>query len=525
MLFENDEIVAVDKPYGLDSHTNESKAGQAEFVRPGLIELYEKQLGIPLHIVHRLDRTTTGVIVFAKTLEAAKTYQGYFRARETKKTYSFLTAAASKMDQGSCEKPILRNGDELAASTSFHVGERASGVELWTAFPKTGRNHQIRIHAAAVGLPLLGDKKYGGAPFPFICLHHRRIEFPNGVLIESLPPAYFRDLALLKNLDLAKALHEIDKRERLFSRRSVGQVPFNLQTQCLRLIHRASGEEKTLSLDQFGPQLVMSWYPSNWGEAERVTYEQLANILEKPILVRMMSKKAPEAVGREISFAGQEGVRSWISQEGMLKHELRTDAGQAVGLFLDQRLQRKWVLESSVGKTVLNLFAYTCGFSVAAGLGGAIGVTSVDSNKNMLNWGRRNFELNGLDPAAATFLCRDALTYLDQAKSKSQKFDLIICDPPAFSRGDTGLFKIENELEDLIKGCLEILSERGRLLFSTNADALFVDDIRKAILQIQKDLKIKNLEITSLQPSLDFQAPDEKPSLKSLLIERSPDAN
>ncbi|MEK7358571.1 MAG: pseudouridine synthase, partial [Bdellovibrionota bacterium] len=86
VLFENDEIVAVDKPYGISSHTNESKAGNEDSIQHGLIELYERHLGKKLHIIHRLDRTTTGVIVFAKTLEAATKFQSYFRARETEKT-------------------------------------------------------------------------------------------------------------------------------------------------------------------------------------------------------------------------------------------------------------------------------------------------------------------------------------------------------------------------------------------------------------------------------------------------------
>ncbi|RYZ82895.1 MAG: hypothetical protein EOP06_20935, partial [Proteobacteria bacterium] len=74
ILFENEEIIAVDKPYGISAHTNESKAEHGQFVQDALIEIYEKQLEIPLHIVHRLDQTTTGVMIFAKSSEAAKVY-------------------------------------------------------------------------------------------------------------------------------------------------------------------------------------------------------------------------------------------------------------------------------------------------------------------------------------------------------------------------------------------------------------------------------------------------------------------
>ena len=507
VLFENDEIIAVDKPYGLDTHTNEAKDGQADFIQPGLIELFEKQRG-PLHVVHRLDRTTSGVIVFAKTLEAAKKYQGFFRARETKKTYLFITASdlktANRSHTGAsltCDAPIIRNGSALEASTDFKRLAVTDDFALWVATPHAGRNHQIRIHAGTLGLPLLGDEKYGGEKFPFICLHNRRIEFPNGVVIESNPPVWFENLELLKDERYIKALFEIDRRNRLFAN----------SARCLRWVHpKTNGLD--YALDLFDSHVVLSWYGERWSETDEKMFERLAESVGRKLLVKFMAPKL-KASAESVPLATR-----WTVLEGEIKHQLRMDSGQAPGLFLDQRLQREWVRENSKGKTVLNLFSYTGGFSVAAVMGGATAVASVDSNKSMLNWARENFALNGLDADAHTFLCRDVVTFLDQAVSKAVKFDIVVCDAPSFSRSEKGLFKIEVELENLIKKSVELLAPGGELLFSLNAESIFVDDVRRTVLKIKKDLKLSKLEISSVQPSLDFELPGEAPGLKSFLI-------
>ena len=515
VIFENDDIVAVDKPYGFDTHTNEAKAGQADFIQPGLIELYEKQRAEKLYIVHRLDRTTTGVIVFARSEMAAKVYQGFFRARETKKTYEFVTASKSKTSTASSREPILRNGIDLEASTDFVRRSQSGGFELWEATPHTGRNHQIRIHAAAAGLSLLGDDKYGGAEFPFICLHNRRIEFPNGIIIESKSPRYFDDLSFLNDVPLARALVEIEKRERIFQLKGADEKRIKSEPASLRLIHTAKqSSDRGLSLDQFGERLVLSWYKDQWSTSDRQTYQRLSEILKISIVVRFL--KEP----REPEFLGSDGASKdkWIANESGQKHEIRFNG---LGLFLDQRVQRQWVKENTKDKSVLNLFSYTCGFGVAAALGGASSVTSVDLNKNVLNWGRENFALNdidGINQGKLVFLCREAIQFLEQAKAKKQTFDLIVCDPPNFGRHDKQIFKIEVEIDRLLGLSIERLNPQGQLLFSTSSDKLFIADIRRKFEFLQKELKLKTLDLASVQPSLDFEAPGETPGLKSFLI-------
>ncbi len=519
VLFEDEEILAIDKPYGLNSHTNESKADLGEYAQDGLIEIFEKKLNRRLYIIHRLDQTTTGVIIFGKTPEAAKKYAEFFFQRLVKKTYWFITAQNSKKNQYLIDQVIVHKGKDLEATTELNLLKKSSGYELWQARPLTGRNHQIRIHAKAAGLSILGDPKYEGKEFPFVCLHNHLIQFPNGIAIKSAPPHYFENLQLLENQILSKSLFEFERRKRLFSRS-------DLTDQCFRIVHKKNDSNNiSFSLDQFGRRLIFSCYEQKWSEALQKTSSYIAQWLNMPMTVRMMHNRGKDPLHKSqflISPTVDDVVEppdvEWLAKENKTIYQIRSDSGQSFGLFLDQRLQRNWVLNQAKDKTVLNLFSYTCGFSVAAALGGAKEVTSVDTSKNVLNWGRKNFKINDLDDQKYTFLCRDSLVFLDQAVHKKIKYDLVICDPPSFSRGEKGVFKIESSLELLITQCLKVLKENGDLLFSTNFEGFFVDDIRRTILKVQKTLGLQHLQINCIQPALDFELPSEKSILKSFLI-------
>jgi 23S rRNA (cytosine1962-C5)-methyltransferase len=118
---------------------------------------------------------------------------------------------------------------------------------------------------------------------------------------------------------------------------------------------------------------------------------------------------------------------------------------------------------------LLNTFAYTCGFSVAAARAGAR-TTSLDLSKKYLEWGRRNFALNGLEPAGHDFIYGDAFDWMRRLARKGRIFDAIVLDPPTFSQSkETGAFRVEKNFGDLVAAALPILKPSGILLASTNA--------------------------------------------------------
>ncbi len=137
------------------------------------------------------------------------------------------------------------------------------------------------------------------------------------------------------------------------------------------------------------------------------------------------------------------------------------------GLFLDHRPLRQMVFKESSGKKVLNLFSYTGSISVAAALGGARQVTSVDMSATYQDWARKNFEANNVVLTDHIFVTDSAMVYLEKASSR---FDLIILDPPTFSNSKKMEedFEVEKDQVFLIKHCMRLLSPTGVLYFSNN---------------------------------------------------------
>lgn len=138
------------------------------------------------------------------------------------------------------------------------------------------------------------------------------------------------------------------------------------------------------------------------------------------------------------------------------------------GLFLDHRPSRYNVFKMSPSKRVLNLFCYTGSVSVAAALGGAT-VTSVDMSKTYLEWAKRNFSINNIDPEKHQFLQADVLQFLKDSPQKPL-YDIIFLDPPTFSNSKRmkDVLDTQHDHAWIIEKCLNLLSENGLLLFSTN---------------------------------------------------------
>jgi 23S rRNA (cytosine1962-C5)-methyltransferase len=133
----------------------------------------------------------------------------------------------------------------------------------------------------------------------------------------------------------------------------------------------------------------------------------------------------------------------------------------------------------------LNCFAYTCGFSVCAAKAGAR-TTSLDLSKKYLEWGKRNFTRNGLDPAAHDFIFGDTFDWLRRLAKKGRAFDVIVLDPPTFSQSkEHGTFRAEKDFGKLVTAALPVLKPGGILFASTNAAEFspeeFLADIETAV--------------------------------------------
>jgi 23S rRNA pseudouridine1911/1915/1917 synthase len=170
ILHEDEDVIAIDKPAGLPMHTT------AKFWKNTLAALLrERYPDEPVQMAHRIDRETSGVLLLARTREAASFLTLAFARRQVSKTYLALVKGAPP-DEGVIDQPLglldtksrvmmgaRPAGRGLPAVTRFRVVRRFAAHALVEASPETGRQHQIRVHLAGLGHPLVGDKLYGAS--------------------------------------------------------------------------------------------------------------------------------------------------------------------------------------------------------------------------------------------------------------------------------------------------------------------------------------------------------------------------
>ncbi len=166
-----------------------------------------------------------------------------------------------------------------------------------------------------------------------------------------------------------------------------------------------------------------------------------------------------------------EALDQCLVTENGLRFKLDLGRKQNTGLFLDMRYGRRWVQQQAQAKRVLNLFAYTCGFSVAAVAGGAEWVLNLDMAKAALSRGRDNHRLNGHDLSRVGFLGHDLFKSWG-ALRKAGPFDLIIIDPPSFQKGS---FVLSQDYPRVLRRLPELLSAGGQVLACCNDPAIAAD--------------------------------------------------
>lgn len=140
-----------------------------------------------------------------------------------------------------------------------------------------------------------------------------------------------------------------------------------------------------------------------------------------------------------------------------------------VGIFLDHRETRQWIASQSKDKVVLNTFAYTGSFSVYAANAGATKTYSVDLSKTYCDWIRKNLELNNLPLEQNWIYKMDTFEFFRYATRKNLKFDIIIIDPPTFSKNKKNHFSVQKDHVELLQQAANLLNPEGFILFSNNS--------------------------------------------------------
>lgn len=490
VLHEDEHLLVVNKPAGWNTHAPAPYAGE------GIYDWlkHREPRWSRLAIIHRLDKETSGVLVFGKTPLANRSLTEQFAGRAVTKKYVLLTDRAPQQREFTAKSKITRAGERYVsgahgedAETRFEI-RNAARVAIYCevmAEPHTGRTHQIRVHAAEHGFPILGDTLYGGAPFPRVCLHAAELHFHHPATNEPVTYTTPVEFAADSRLALRTAIIAPD------------------QTDAFRLIHGASDGWPGWYVEQLGA-MQLSQGDAPFTPAQRQHLESLnPDHGPRTIHHKTLSRHVRGATTAETSpqvVCGPAAPERFSICENGVQFEMSFSEGYSVGLFLDQRENRRRFLTGHIaadfqfpnsnfqignGKLeILNTFAYTCGFSVCAALGGAR-TTSLDLSKKYLEWGKRNFALNGLDPAAHDFIYGDTFDWLRRLAKKGRAYDVVILDPPTFSQSkESGVFRAEKDYGKLVTATLAVLKPGGVLLASTNAAELppekFLDQITAA---------------------------------------------
>jgi 23S rRNA (cytosine1962-C5)-methyltransferase len=464
VLHEDEHLLVVNKPAGLNTHAPGPFAGEGvyDWLR------HREPRWARLAIVHRLDKETSGVLVFGKTTAANRSLTEQFTQRGVQKKYLLLTDRSPKRPEFAAKSKIARAGERYISGTHGEPAEtrfrllnskfKIQNLKLVEAEPLTGRTHQVRVHAAEHGFPVLGDTLYGGSPFHRVCLHSAELTFEHpgtGKLSTFRAPV---DFAADSRLALRESL--IDPQD----------------TNALRLVHGASDGWPGWYVDRVGDYLL-SQSERELTPEQRQHLETFAGVtgVYHKLLSRRISSGAEAAVSPRLKFGAAAPDRFAIRENGV-QFELSFNEGYSTGLFLDQRDNRRRLLSNHVAadfplrpSAILNCFAYTCAFSVCAAKAGAR-TTSLDLSRKYLEWGRRNFALNGLDPGEHDFIFGDVFDWLRRLAGKKRAFDMILLDPPTFSQSKArGAFRADKDYGRLIKAALPLLKSGGVLFASANA--------------------------------------------------------
>ncbi|MBT0896842.1 putative SAM-dependent methyl transferase [Streptococcus infantarius subsp. infantarius] len=267
-------------------------------------------------------------------------------------------------------------------------------------------------------------------------------------------------------------------------------------TTVYRLFNQDGDNFGGVTIDRYADFVVFSWYNT-------FVYQY------RDIIVKAFQKVYPAVKGgyEKIRFKGldyesahiygQEAPETFTILENGVKYSVFMNDGLMTGIFLDQHEVRDALInELGLGKRVLNMFSYTAAFSVAAAMGGAIETTSVDLAKRSRELSQAHFEANGLNVTNHHFVVMDVFEYFKYAKRKNLTFDLIVIDPPSFARNKKQTFSVAKDYHRLISQALEVLSDDGTIIASTNAANLTVAQFKK---QLEKGFASVKHEYIRLQ--------------------------
>ena len=310
-------------------------------------------------------------------------------------------------------------------------------------------------------------------------------------------------------------------------------------TDCYRLFHGTQEGAPGLTVDRYGPQLLVQSFHQT---LEQDAAQRLAALVEERLGLQLLLVSNDRSQGNSridrnpaLFQADEAALQDLVGQEWGLNYRVRgRHAGQDPLLFLDLRNARGWVKANSAGKSVLNLFAYTCGVGLCAAAGGATEVVNLDFAEGNLAVGRENAALN---PAllAMRFIQSDYFPAIRQLaglpiaarrgqrlpnypRLQPRQFDLVFLDPPAWAKSAFGTVDLLRDYQSLLKPALLATAEGGTLVCCNNLAKVELAEWREQVLRCADKLGRPVGDCQVLAPAADFPSLDGNPPLKTLIL-------
>ncbi|WP_224249636.1 class I SAM-dependent rRNA methyltransferase [Hyalangium gracile] len=307
-----------------------------------------------------------------------------------------------------------------------------------------------------------------------------------------------------------------------------GALLTDASTTALRLVNGAPDGVPDVTVDSYAGVHVVSLYrdfaPSEEEALLAAAHEAWAPrslyLKRRPREARVVANTARDVVAPEQPARG-EPVESLEALENGLRFLIRPAQGLSVGLYLDMRETRAWLLGQVKGLSVLNLFSYTCAFGVVATAGGARRVLNIDTSRRVLDWGEENARLNAQAVDRYDYVAGDVFDWLGRLAKKGQGFDVVISDPPSFSTTRTTRFSAAKDYPLLAEAAARVVAPGGRLVACCNLSTLPPRRFEAMVAEGLGRAGRQGRSVLSLGPSpIDFpSSPEAPPGLKVNVVQ------
>lgn len=287
-------------------------------------------------------------------------------------------------------------------------------------------------------------------------------------------------------------------------------------TNVSRLINAEGDGLPGLTVDRYKDYLMVQYYTTAWEKHLEALSSALQEVYSptgiyckhRPQETRKLSSGKESRAPQGWLLAGNPAPQDLTVRENGLNYRVDLVKDLHTGLFHDQRQNRLEFRRQAAGCQVLNLFAYTGAFSVAAAAGGATQVTSVDASGRYLDWARDNFRLNGIDPGKHEFITGDCFVELNRLAKAGRSFDLVFVDPPSFSTTRKSRFTTSGGTAELVQKVLRLMPVGGLLVTSSNLQKMplekYLKELRKGSLAVGRHLQV--VEVSGQADDFPFSA-------------------